>query len=111
MKKSTAWNPAFYDRLEQGARVKNRRLKRKAGYRLYHLYKAKLIKPKKYHNHYSYKITLDSFYGHTAVIDECRWLKPKHLTLLRMKDVNFSRGCDTGLDGAVARSGLDNLEI
>lgn len=83
MKRSSYWNPAFSQKLAQSANARNTFQLKRSGYSLYRLYKS-VIEELPMHPYY-YKLSLGSMYGTVTLLDEVRWLKPKHVTLIRMK--------------------------
>jgi hypothetical protein len=89
MKRSTPWNSTFSDRLTQSQDAKNARLKKIAGYDLYILYipRKKEIPVKQVAHSFSYSMHTTFIYGRLGKNTKVRWLKPKHVTLLRMQGV------------------------
>jgi len=88
MKKTAPWDSTFSDKLAQSQDAKNARLKKIAGYSLYRLHKS-IIEETLISSFY-YKINLGNVYGVVTILNETRWLKPKHVTLLRMKGITVS---------------------
>jgi len=89
MKKTAPWDSTFSDKLAQSQDAKNARLKKIAGYDLYIVYipRKKEIPVKHVAHSVSYKMHTNSIYGRISKNTKVRWLKPKHVTLLRMQGV------------------------
>lgn len=90
MRSYKKWMPSFDERLAQSRRSKTAQVRRVTGYRLYHLQKfSEPVKhspgPTKGPNGSFY--SWSAFYGRVTLVDEVRWLKPKHVTLLRMQGI------------------------
>jgi len=88
MKKSPKWAPRFDERLRQSKNTKSVPLKRAQGLKLYHVYgevERKEMEPTVFFNPSGYGVTLKERTFTVSVYQGAKWLKPKHVTLMRMQ--------------------------
>lgn len=88
MKKAPKWAPRFDERLRQSKNTKTVPIKRAQGLRLYHIYEeveCKEMQPMVFFNNSGYGMTMKEYRYKETVYRGAKWLKPKHVTLLRMQ--------------------------
>lgn len=112
MKKGTKWQPRFDEKLKQSKISKAMQVRKLGGYELYHLVKygeAELVS-RGMNSSYSYSIA----FQHRLLVDEVRWLKTKHVTLLQMQNIHTTpctlNFLDLEIDGTeIPKTGVKGL--